>query len=168
VTTSKIWVAEGTVKTFKDSGGDVAFTLTALANNAGRVSAQLDLGAAPRPVLHRLSVSAGFAAALAYGAMLHVYIIGSDGTTHDGEVLGTADAAVTALSKFNNATPVGSVVADGQTDNDRQNKSFIVPIYHRYVQVGLWNSMGQAFEAVGTYASYVTLISLSPDIQAAA
>lgn len=165
--TNAVLFKQGTAITFKDSGGDVTFTLSSLGNGAGRISAQADL-TATHAELYELRVSAQFAAALATGATLDVYISTSDGTTPDAVKAGTADAAVAAVTALSNAKYVGSVIADGTTDNDKQQRSFIVPIYARYVQVALWNAMGQAFEAVGTYASYVTLRPVYPDIQAAA
>ena len=73
-------------------------------------------------------------------------------------------AASTSLS---NAKYVGSLIADGTTDNDKQQRSFIVEVYARYVQVALFNNMGQALEAVGTYGSYCSLTPLSQAVQAA-
>lgn len=166
--TNAVYIKPGTAITFKDSGGDVAFTLSSLANGAGRISAQADLGAAAHSELYELRVSTQFAAALALGATMDVYISTSDGVTADAVKAGTADAAVAAATSLSNAKYVGSLIADGTTDNDKQQRSFIVPIYARYVQVALFNNMGQALEAVGTYASYVTLRPVYPDIQAAA
>lgn len=158
-------IRTGTPLVFNDAATNVAFTLDSLANGAGRISAQADLGAAPRPYMYEIRVSAQFAAALALGAELRVYISTSDGTTPDAVKAGTADAAVAAESSLYNAQFVGSVIADGTTDNDKQQRSFRVPIYARYVQIALWNAMGQAFEPAATYASYCSLTPIYEEIQ---
>lgn len=158
-------IQTGTPITFQDSGGTVTFTLNSLANGAGRISAQADLGAAPRPYMYEIRVSAQFAAALAVGAEMRVYISTSDGTTPDAVKAGTADAAVAAETSLNNAQFVGALIADGTTDNDKQQRSFRVPIYARYVQIALWNAMGQALEPTATYASYATLTPLYESIE---
>jgi hypothetical protein len=160
-----VYLKRGTTKTFKDSGGDVAFTLTNLANGAGRISAQLDLGAAPQPYLYELRVSTQYAAALALGATMDVHISTSDGTTADAVKAGTSDAAVAASTSLVNTKMVGQLVADGTTDNDKQQASWIIPIYARYVQIALFNNMGQALEAAATYASYASLTPLYDEIQ---
>ncbi len=76
---------------FKSSGGTVAFTPTSVANAAGRISAQYDFGAAPKPGKYTFRWKTAFAATPTLGAVMNIFIVGAD----DAAVKITALAAVT-------------------------------------------------------------------------
>lgn len=146
---NKIYLQEETAKTFKDSGGDVTFTLASLANGAGRISAQLDLGAAPRAERYLVMVEVKAAASLTLSVeVARLYMARGDGTDIDGPV-GTSDAAIAAETRFtSNLKYVGSVIAD-QAAVGPFNRTFVISCQSRYLSFGIWNPSGQAFSSTG-------------------
>ncbi|NUQ71712.1 MAG: hypothetical protein HUU17_12955 [Chthonomonadales bacterium] len=153
----------GTPIVLANTGGDYTFNLKALANGAGRISAQVDLGAVPRPYRYDVRVKLTAASALSVSAsnVAYVYIATSDGTVQDGDK-GTSDAALSALTECNNMRGVllltpddtGTVVAG----------SVEVPIVARYVSIAIWNALGQAL-ANSDGASYVRITPVWDEIQ---
>jgi len=136
-------IQTGTPVVLTNTGGDYAFTLKNLANGAGRLSAQVDLGAAPRAWRYDVRVSLTAAGALTLGAtyLAYVYLSTSDGTYEDGDK-GTADAAVAALTELNNMRCV-LVLTPDDTGTEVQG-SVEVPLSARYVSVAVWNALGGA------------------------
>lgn len=161
---NKVYQQEETSKTFVDSGGDVAFTLASLANGAGRISAQLDLGAAPRADRYLVSVEVKAAAALTLSAeAARIYVARGDGTDIDGPV-GTSDAAIAAETRFSsNLRYVGSVIAD-QAAVGPFNKTFVITHQSRYMSFGVWNPSGQAFSSTGGDC-FIKATPIPPEIQ---
>lgn len=166
--TNEVKTRQGTAITFRGTGGTVAFTFQNVASGAGRISAQADLGSGDRPSTYKLRITTKAGAALAYGANLDVYLKTSDGTISDGTPLGTADAAIaTSASKLNNCIVIGSVIADSTTNGDVQSRSWPVVILDRYVQVAIWNNLGQTL--TNTEADHIVeLIPYVDVIEAAA
>ena len=146
---NKIYQQEEASKTFVDSGGDVVFTLASLANGAGRISAQLDLGAAPRADRYFVMVEIKTASALTLSVeAARLYVARGDGTDVDGPV-GTSDAAISDETRFSsNLRYVGSVIAD-QAAVGPFNHSFVITHQSRYMSFGIWNPSGQAFSSSG-------------------
>lgn len=155
-----------TAVTFTSSGGTVVLTTTSLANGAGRVSAQHDRSTGAKPGLYIIQAKMKFAAALAVGAQLEVYLLQTSITGDVPGNLGTSDAAVASADKRRNlGAPVVVINADSTSDGENQiSNSNIVEIYGRYVSVFLWNAAGQALHATGTN-SVVTLTPVPPQIQ---
>lgn len=155
--------------TFTSSAGTVVLTTTSLANGAGRVSAQYDRSTGSKPALYTIQAKMKFAAALAVGAQLEVYLLQSSVAADVPGNLGTSDAAVSSADKRRNlGAPVVVINADSTSNGEDQiSNSNVVEIYGRYVSIFLWNAGGQALHATGTN-SVVTLTPYPPDIQAAA
>lgn len=154
----------GVAQTFSEVGS-VAMTLGSVANGAGRVSAVLDLGAAPRPYLYEIRPSLKFGAALTVGSTCQVYAKTSDGTTQEGSVIGTANAAVTNENFFSNCRLLGVLRVDGTASGDLQAASWVQPIYARYLQIGLFNTSGGTIVGTGTYQSYISVTPMWDEVQ---
>lgn len=134
-------IQTGTPITLTNAGGDYAFTLKNLANGAGRISAQVDLGAAPRAGRYDIRVSLTASGALTLGAsyLAYVYLATSDGTYEDGDK-GDADAGIAAITECNNMRCV-LVLTPDDTGTVVQG-SVEVPLSQRYVSVAVWNALG--------------------------
>lgn len=145
-----IYMREGTTKVFASSGGDATFTPTSLANGAGRVSAQVDLGAAPRAQWYRYTMKAKCATTPVVGNSIRAYLFDGDNasTTRQAGTVGTADAAVAAEALFLNASQqVTPLMVDAASTAKSFQAAGLVRITGRYVSVGWWNATGQALSA---------------------
>ena len=94
-------------------GADYAFSVEGLTNAAGRVSAQITLAAAPRPLEYSWSCEVQFQATPTQGGTLDLYIAtapDSDSTQIDGDV-GASDAALADVDMRFNLKYIGSVVS---------------------------------------------------------
>lgn len=150
---SSIYLGEGTQKVFKNTGGDVVWTLTSLANGAGRISAVLDLGAAPRPFEFGWGLLTKFATATA-GTAIRLYVVQleTNATTYQdgGGTLGTSDAAVATNENLllYGAKQIGPTVVQHATAANFWSGRFIC--YSRYLQMALWNASGVALTATAS------------------
>lgn len=127
--------------------GANAFNVKQLANNAGRIGTQVDLGAASRPAAYRWrakakSGSVGNNPTLA--GVIEIYLSTSDGATQDGN-LGTTDAALSSADKRANLQRLGVIVVDKADYAESFQASGDVVITSRYVSPVLYNATGQAF-----------------------
>ena len=141
----EIYIVEGTpLKINGEADAAYAWSMEAVANGAGRVSARIDLGTAPRPYLYRWHCKVPFQATPTAGNELRLRKSESDGTYEDGD-LGVVDAAL-AAEPTGNCRQFGSVKvqAAGTQDNIA---SGIVEIYSRYVSIVGWNASGAAVDA---------------------
>src|SRR6185436_16746732 len=96
---SSIFLSEGTQKVFKNSGGDVVWTPKNISNGNGRISAVLDLGAAPRRFEFGWGLLSKFQSATAGNAIrMYVVQLETNATTYQdgGGGLGTSDATLTS------------------------------------------------------------------------
>jgi hypothetical protein len=142
-----ILVYNGTAKVAKSSAGDATFTFTSVANNAGRVSGAIDMGAT-RAGRYRVQAQYKGAATPTSGAALQVYLARSDdNTTRDGN-LGSADAAVSDADIPPQCLFCGNLPMDNVTT--QQVASFEVETGARYLSVVWWNTTGSAASATAT------------------
>lgn len=147
---NEAYIVKGTSLLFGTGGGaDVAITAHGLANVAGRVSAQRDLGAAPRPGLFDWSCEVQFQATPTQGAALELYAAfapDNDNTQIDGDI-GLTDAALGDIDMRRNLMLIGVVtsenaaaaeicVASGQFENTK-----------RYFSLVIYNNSGAAINA---------------------
>jgi hypothetical protein len=140
---NQILLNVGSVSTFKSSGGTVAFTPTSLGQNLGRVSAQLDLTAAPRAFRYEWRAFAKAAGTVVIGdTLVDIYLSTSDGTLQDGTP-GTADAALSSVEKGRNLQWIGALVTEA-TAAAAVNGSGIVELSARYVSVVFINRLSTA------------------------
>lgn len=130
-------------------GADYAFSVEALANAAGRVSAQIDLGAAPRPHLYQWSCEVQFQATPTQYASLDLYAAfapDGDSTQIDGDV-GATDAALGDVDMRHNLTYIGSVVSENAAASEKCVASGVVEIKTRYVSIVAYNGSGATVNA---------------------
>ena len=142
---NELYINEGT--TLKINGevdADYAWSMEAVANNAGRVSAVIDLGAAPRPFLYRWRCKLAWQATPTANQSLWLYKSESNGTYEDGDV-GTADAAIVAAQK-SNMDLFGQVLVDTADTSDQINGG-VLECYERYLSIAGWNEGGSAINA---------------------
>lgn len=142
---------DGTAFTFKSTGGSALWTPTSLANGAGRISDQLDLGASPRAAKFRWVLRAKLASPTV-GLMLRPYLIEAStaAITYQDGILGVSDAAIASevitqySGKLLGPCPI-------QTNGTAfQVWSGKCKILSRYVSLMLWNASGVAFSATAT------------------
>lgn len=113
--TSKAFItSESTVKVNGEAGADHAWSIEAITDGAGRVSVQIDLGAAPRASIFDWSYETLFQATPTQGASIELYKAGApddDSTQIDGDV-GASDAALGDVDQLRNLESFGSLVAE--------------------------------------------------------
>jgi hypothetical protein len=158
----------GSDLTFKASGGTALWTPTSVAAGAGRISAVMDLGAAPRARLYRWRMQTRWVATVTAGNELRLYLITSNASgtaaNNDGGIA-FGDAAVSVETYAQNAyTFLGAVVA-GVAEDKNECASGTVEILDRYIGVMCWNA--SATKALsGTAADHVmTLTPIMDEIQ---
>jgi hypothetical protein len=135
-----LYLVRGTPLLFADTAQteDVALTLSALANGAGRVSAVYDQGSGAKPALWEWRLHLQLTGTNVVGAAIEVYCFTSDNSYEDGEI-GTSDAALTT-SKRNNGKLAGQLIVDQTTTNTTMTASGTLLIPTRYFSMGLWNA----------------------------
>lgn len=155
---NKTYVNPETTLTWKSSGGSAAITCTSLANNAGRVGAQLDRGASARAQRFYWELEYKCVATPTLGATVSVYLATAyaNSASPDGNV-GTADAALSALDKRRNLLFLGVVECD-VASTALQKGSGTIEIAARYLSLVLVNEAGAAFSATAGD----TIFSLTP------
>jgi hypothetical protein len=148
--TSQAQINVGTgLKINGEAGADYALSMEGLANNAGRVSAQIDLGASPRDALimwhAELLMQAtptqytgiDFYAAAAYDA---------DASMVWGDV-GVADAALGDVDQLRNLLHIGSVIIE-EAGTTKMVHGGVFDWPHRYISiVGHNNATGATINA---------------------
>ena len=142
--TSLQYTLPGTPVTFADSAQTPtrAWTLSALANSAGRVSVQHDKGTGAQPSLWQFVCRVQLTGTNVPGSTVEFYVVPGDGTDTAGGV-GTADAALASSDKRRNLTFMGVLVADQGTTNVQMTAVFSnVYIPSRYYSLAAWNSSG--------------------------
>jgi len=160
---NKIYRAVETATTFRDSGGDVVFTLQNLATGAGRVSARYDRGAGSLARSHEVTAVIQMETAGVVGQAVELYLLQSDGTYMDG-TLGTSDAAMTT-DKRRNGMLIGSVIVDTtSTATDIIARFQDVPISSRYYSIGVWNATADNLEDTAN-ASRIIVTPMPDEIQ---
>lgn len=149
--TNAIKLNEGTAFTFKSTGGSALWTPTSVGTGAGRISTQLDLGAAPRAKWYRwvllLKLQSG-----TVGRSVRPYLVeaSSAATTYQDGILGVTDAAISSETIVQYA---GKLLGPCQVQTNgtaAQVWSGKVRIFPRYVSFLLWNDSGVSLSATAT------------------
>lgn len=131
------------------AGADVAFSVEGLADSAGRVSAQIDLGAAPRPFMFTWSCECQWQATPDQYGTLDLYIATApdgDSTQIDGDV-GASDAALGDVDMRRNLKYIGSVVSENATASEKCVASGEFTTMQRYISIIAFNDGGSAINA---------------------
>ena len=131
------------------AGADVSFSVEGLADGAGRVSAQIDLGAAPREYIFTWSCECQWQATPTQYGTLDLYIAKApdgDSTQIDGDV-GAADAALADVDMRRNLKRIGSVVSENAAAGEKCVASGEFVSYDRYLTIVAYNDGGAAINA---------------------
>lgn len=146
ITNGTSWLINGEV------GADVAWTvegLAVLATTPGRVSAQLDLGVAPRPYIYFWSCEVMFQATPTQYGTLDLYIAEApdgDATQISGDV-GNADANLADADMVYNLKYIGSVVSENAAASEICVASNVFETYARYISIVAVNNSGATVDA---------------------
>lgn len=132
-----------------EAGATYAWSMEAIATGAGRVSAQIDLGAAPRPAWYSWSCEAQFQATPTQGKGIELYIAGApdaDATQIDGDV-GNADAALGDVDMRRNLISIGYVVSENAAASEKCVASGRFMHTERYLTIVGYNDSGATTNA---------------------
>ncbi len=144
------YVNKGTSKLVNNgTGSNVAWTMEGLANAAGRVSAQIDWGAVPRPYRYHWSCEVQFQATPTQGAVLELYIAtapDADSTQIDGDI-GATNAALGDVDMRRNLRAIGAVVSENAAASEICVASGYFVCYERYFSIVGYNASGAAINA---------------------
>ena len=158
------YVANGTSLLVNgEAGADYAFSVEGLGNAAGRVSAQIDLGAAPRPYIYAWSCETQFQATPTQYAGLELYVAEApdgDSSQIDGDV-GASDAALGDVDMRRNLKFIGYVVSENAAANEKCVASGTLVTYNRYISIVAYNDSGASVHATDT----VTRFDIQPKSQ---
>jgi len=132
-----------------EAGANYAFSMEGVANAAGRVSAQIDLGVAPRPFKFSWSCEIQWQATPTQGGVLELYIAGApdaDATQIDGNV-GNANAALGDIDMRRNLRAIGVVVSQNAAASEICVASGVFEHYDRYLSLVGYNGAGATINA---------------------
>lgn len=147
------YIVKGTSVLFNgEAGAGVAFSMEAVTNGAGRVSAQKDWGAAPRPDRYAWSCEVQWQATPTQGSGLELYIAtapDADATQIDGDV-GSSDAALGDVDMRRNLRWIGSVTSENAAASEVCVSSGEFTCDKRYMSVVGYNAGGATINATDT------------------
>jgi len=132
-----------------EAGAAYAWSVEGVANGAGRVSAQIDLGAAPRPERFVWHCSAQWQATPTQGSGLELYKAGArdgDATLIDGDI-GSSDAALGDVDMRRNLAYFGFVTSENAAASEACVKSGEFQHTERYISLVAYNAGGSAINA---------------------
>lgn len=132
-----------------EAGAAYAWSMEGVTSGNGRVSAQIDLGAAPRPALFSWSCEVQFQATPTQGLGLELYIAGApdaDATQIDGDV-GNADAALGDVDMRRNLKLIGYVVSENAAASEKCVASGSFEHLDRYLTIVGYNASGATVNA---------------------
>lgn len=147
--TSKAFItSESTVKVNGEAGADHAWSVEGVVDGAGRVSVQIDLGAAPRAAIFEWSCEIVSQATPTQGGSYNLYKVGApddDSTQIQGDV-GASDAALGDIDQLRNLTFVGSVVVE-EADTSKMVAEGTFMHTQRYLSLVIQNESGATINA---------------------
>lgn len=147
---NEVYIAKGTALLINgEAGADYDFTVEGLSSGAGRVSEQIDLGAAPRPEEFEWSCELQWAATPNQYGTLDLYIAGApdhDSTQIDGDI-GATDAGLSDIDMLRNLRYIGSVVSENSAANEKCVTSGRFRHTMRYLSIVAVNNGGSTTHA---------------------
>ena len=147
---SALYVDNGTALLINGAAGaDYAWSVEGVTNGAGRVSAQIDLGAAPRAYVYQWSCELQWQATPTAKATFDIYISESpdgDATQRSGDE-GAADAALGDVDSARNMKFIGSVVSENAAASEKCVASGELVTYARYISMVCINNGGATINA---------------------
>ncbi len=142
-----------------EAGADYAWSCENLSDGAGRVSAQIDLTAAPRPFQFELHISLQMiSTAATQGKTFAVYKAvtpDGDATQISGDV-GATDAALGDTDQLRNLDYIGSVTAEEDSSTTVMNGVIKFECRSRYLTLVAENNTGAALNA--TDSNFVAVL----------
>ena len=132
-----------------EATADYAFSVENIDSGTGWVSAQIDLGAAPRPFMYSWSSEVQFQATPTQYKGLALYIATApdgDSTQIDGDV-GASDAALGDVDMRSNLKFIGYVVSENAAASEKCVASGDVEIFTRYVSIVAYDDSGASVNA---------------------
>jgi len=144
------YVSKGAALKINGEGdADYAWSVEGVINLEGRVSAQIDLGAAPRPAHYAWSVKLQLQATPTQYASVELYKAGApdgDSTQIDGDV-GASDAALGGPDQRFNLQFIGRVVSENAAASEVLVASGVFVHTERYLTLVAYNVTGAAVDA---------------------
>lgn len=134
------------------AGAAYAWSVEGITNGTGRVSAQIDLGASPRPGLWQWSCEVQFQATPTQGKGLELYKAGApdnDSSQIDGDV-GASDAALGDVDMRRNLATVGYVVSENAAASEPCVASGVFQHTQRYLTLVAYDDSGASVNATDT------------------
>ena len=131
------------------AGADHAWSMEGITNGAGRVSVQIDLGAAPRGARIEWSCEVQFQATPTQYKGLELYAAGapdSDSTQIDGDV-GASDAALGDVDMRRNLKFIGYVVSENAAASEKCVANGTFDWSPRYISFVGYNDSGATTNA---------------------
>lgn len=150
-----------------EAGAAYALSFEGVTNANGRVSAQIDFGASPRPQRFGWICEWQTAGTPTQGKGVELYLaaaMSNDATRIEGNV-GQSDAALANADVRRNLTPIGSVVAETATSNKKFIASGEFITRHRYGSIVAYNDSGATINSTDSNFK-LYLIPLSDQQQA--
>ena len=148
---------EGTIITWKESGGTNVITLNNLAAGAGRQGAEHDFGTGARSPRFAWRLGVEFETQPVVGERVGIYAKTTDGTDPDNDD-GTGDAAVSAEDKLRNLHLLGNLIVDEAIVNIQMAKSGLILLPHVKFQPVIWNYTADNLQATNN----INVFSLTP------
>ncbi len=150
---NEAYLRTGTAKLVSGAAGaDVAWSMEGVGNGAGRVSAQIDWGAVPRPGRYQWSCECQWQATPTQGAVLELYVASApdgDSTQIDGDV-GATDAALGDVDMRRNLRAIGAVVSENAAASEVCVASGEFNSSARYMSIVGYNAGGASINATDT------------------
>lgn len=147
------YIRKGTSKLCNgEAGAAVAFSMEGVTNTNGRVSDQIDWGAAPRPMWYEWSCEVQFQATPTQGLGLELYVAGApdgDSTQIDGDI-GATDAALADGDMRRNLRFIGYVVSENAVELEKCVASGKFHFTQRYMSIVGYDASGASVNATDT------------------
>jgi len=147
---NEIYLKKGTSKLVNgEAGADVAWSMEGVTTANGRVSAQIDWGAAPRPDWYEWSCEVQWQATPTQGAVLELYVAGApdaDSTQIDGDI-GASDAALGDVDMRRNLKYIGGVTSENAAASEICVASGTFQHTQRYMSIVGYNAAGATINA---------------------
>jgi hypothetical protein len=149
--TSAVYINNGTAVQVNGvaGAGVIDWSVEGLANGAGRVSVQVDLGAAPRPERFKWVCEVQFQATPTQGRGLELYIaeaLDNAASRMSGD-LGTADAALGDVDMRRNLKGIGYVVSENAAASEKCIAFGEFTTTARYITFVAYNDSGASVNA---------------------
>lgn len=160
-----VYQKAATAITWKDSGGDLAFTLQNLAAGSGRQGAIKDWGAlsSARPTRYHFRLKVSLESAGTLGERIELYWKSGDGTNYDNDD-GTGDIALSATDKLKNLLLIGVMYTDEAAQDIPMSIQGYFDDFNRYGQPVLYNATTDNLQNTANDA-YVVVTPIYDEIQ---